>query len=551
MASGELRGLMANGLEQRSQNAEGKSQNAKVKPHPVFPFAFCVLPFAFSFRRWLSARRPLPSASCLLLSALCLLLAGCKVGPNYQRPPVATPPAYKELPPDNSPQASEWKTAQPSDAMARGKWWEIYNDPELNGLEEQVSISNQNIKTAEAQFREATFAVKIARSALFPTLSVQPSILNSRTSSNLSNSNNANFGRIATTYDLPLDVSWEADTWGSVRRSITSSAAAAQLSDAQLENARLSYQAQLAQDYFELRGTDGEEQLLETTFKSYQDYLKLTQDRFNSGVASGSDVAQAQTQLETARAQLIDYGVARAQYEHAIAVLTGKAPAELSISYSPIKIMPPPVPVGVPSTLLERRPDIAGAERQMAEANEQIGIAKAAYYPAIGLGSSGPTVGLESTTISHWISWPSRLWSIGPGLAETVYDAGKRRATLNQSIAAYDATVANYRQTVLTAFQQVEDNLAALRVLENEAQAEENAVKAAQNSLDISTYQYKAGVVNYLTVITEQAILLQDQVQALNILTRRMGASVLLIEALGGGWDASKLPSIAGLEHGK
>ena len=354
-----------------------------------------------------------------------------------------------------------------------------------------------------------------------------------------------------TTYDLPVNVSWEADTWGSVRRSIRQSAEAAQASAAQLENARLSYQAELAADYFELRGADSEKELLSTTVKSYEDYLKLTQDRFNSGVASGSDVAQAETQLQTARAQLIDYDVARAQYEHAIAVLTGKPPAEVSISYRGIKISPPPVPVGVPSTLLERRPDIAAAERQMAGANEQIGINKAAFYPAIGLATQGAPIGLESSSFLHWISWPSRFWSIGPGLDETVYDAGKRRATLNQSIAAYDATVANYRQIVLTAFQQVEDNLAALRVLEREAQAEEDAVKAAQSALDISTYQYKAGTVNYLTVITEQAILLTDQIQAVSILTRRMSASVLLIEALGGGWDTSKLPTIQAVSHGK
>ena len=348
-----------------------------------------------------------------------------------------------------------------------------------------------------------------------------------------------------------MNVSWEADTWGSIRRSVLSSAEAAQASDAVLENARLSYQAELAQDYFELRGTDGEKELLEATVKSYQDYLKLTQDRFNSGVASGSDVAQAQTQLETARAQLIDFDVARTQFEHAIAVLAGKLPSELSISRRSIKITPPPVPVGLPSGLLERRPDISNAERQMAEANEQIGIAKAAYYPAIGLTTNSAPIGLESTSFLRWISWPSKFWSVGPGLEETIYDAGRRRATLNQNLAAYDATVANYRQTVLTAFQQVEDNLAALRVLESEAQAEDDAVKAAQNSLDISTYQYKAGTVNYLAVITEQAILLQDQVQALNILTRRMSASVLLIEALGGGWDTSKLPTLQDVTHGK
>ena len=294
-------------------------------------------------------------------------------------------------------------------------------------------VSNQNLIAAEAQFREAKFAVKIARSNLYPTVSVTPyhcecAIVGHR---DTRQSSLCPYSR--TTYDLPVDVSWEADTWGSIRRSIQASAEAAQTSDAELENARLSYQAELAQDYFELRGTDGEKELLETTVKSYQDYLKLTQDRFNSGVASGSDVAQAQTQLETARAQLIDYDVARAQYEHAIAVLAGKAPAELSISYGSIKITPPPVPVGVPSTLLERRPDIANAERQMAEANEQIGIAKAAFYPPIGLTTNSSPVGLESTSFLHWISWPSRFWSVGPGLSETIYDAGKRRATLNQS----------------------------------------------------------------------------------------------------------------------
>jgi NodT family efflux transporter outer membrane factor (OMF) lipoprotein len=265
-------------------------------------------------------------------------------------------------------------------------------------------------------------------------------------------------------------------------------------------------------------------------------------------VASGSDVAQAQTQLETARAQLIDYDVARAQYEHAIAVLAGRPPAELSITYRPIKITPPPVPVGLPSTLLERRPDIAAAERQMAGANEQIGIAKAAFYPTLTISGAA---GVESSQFLRWINWPSRFWSVGPQLAETVFDAGRRRAALAQTLAAYDATVANYRQTVLRAFQQVEDNLAALRILENEARAEDQAVKAAQNSLDISTYQYKAGTVNYLTVITAQAILLQDRVQALSILTRRMSASVLLIEALGGGWDASTLPTVQEVAQGK
>ena len=504
-------------------------------------FAFRILSFDLS-------SCVLPRAACLLLAALCLVLTSCKIGPNYKRPPAPVPNAYKELPVQGSAQASEWAQAQPNDAIARGKWWEIYSDPELNALEEQVSISNQNIKQAEAQYREAKLNVRIARSYLYPTIATSPSIINSR-SSVTGTAGLQNFKPASrTTYDLPVDVSYEADIWGSVRRQYQAIIEAAQVSDAQLEGARLSYQAELAQDYFELRGTDGQKQLLDVTVKSYQEYLSLTQARFNSGVASGADVAQAQTQLNTARAQMIDLDVDRAQFEHAIAVLAGKAPAELSISAGPIKIQPPAVPVALPSQLLERRPDIAAAERQMAAANEQIGVAKAAYYPTISISATG---GVESTAFLKWISWPSRFWSVGPQLAETLFDAGRRRATVDQTIAAYDATVANYRQTVLGGFQQVEDNLAALRVLENEAQAQSEAVAAARNSLDIVTYQYKAGTVNYLSVITQQAILLQDQVQALNILTRRVSASVQLVKALGGGWDTSKLPDANSLKHGK
>jgi NodT family efflux transporter outer membrane factor (OMF) lipoprotein len=524
--------------EVRGQTAMREGEKSSPGPHPSLTPAVGPMPLQFSLRR-------LPAAITLLIAALCVLVSACKVGPNYVRPPAPVPTNYKELPPPGSPQASEWAPAQPNDAMARGKWWEIYNDPELNALEEQVSVSNQNLKQAEAQFREAKLNVRIARSYLYPTLTTSPSITNSRVPVT-GVANGSAFSR--TTYDLPVDVSYEADIWGSVRREFQSIAEAAQVSDAQLESARLSYQAELAQDYFELRGTDGNKGLLTTTVKSYEDYLKLTQDRFNNGVAAGSDVAQAQTQLETARAALIDYDVARAQYEHAIAVLTGKPPADLTVSTGPIKISPPPVPVGVPSTLLERRPDIAAAERQMAEANEQIGIAEAAFYPTISISASG---GVESTSFLKWISWPSRFWSVGPQAAETLFDAGRRRATVQQNIAAYDATVANYRQTTLTAFQQVEDSLASLRVLENEAKAQGDAVNAAQNALDYSTEQYKAGTVNYLSVITEQAILLQDQVQALNILTRRMSASVLLVEAVGGGWNTSKLPSVHDLQHSK
>ncbi len=489
------------------------------------------------------AHQGLALAASWLAAALCLLLfsSACMVGPNYKRPTAPVPATYKEAPPASYAQSSEWKQAQPSDGQARGKWWQIYNDSELNALEEQVAISNQNVLAAEAQFREAKYAIRVARSALFPTLSAAPTISTSRTSATLFNvqAGNLTSGE-RSIYNLPVDLSYQADIWGSIRRSVHSSQDLAQLSFAQLENARLAYQAALAQAYFELHGTDGQRELLENTVKSYQEYLKLTQDRFNSGVASGADVAQAETQLNTARAQLIDLGVARAQYEHAMAVLTGNPPSALSMASHPIKMTPPVIPVGVPSTLLERRPDIAAFERQVAASNEQIGITKAAFYPTLSLTASA---GLESGSIANWFTWPSRFWSVGPQLAETAFDAGRRRALVGQAQAAYDVTVANYRETVLTAFQQVEDNLAALRVLEQEAQAEEEAVKSAQSSLDISTYQYKAGTVAYLSVITAQAALLQNQIQAVNILTRRMTSSVLLIEALGGGWNASQIPS--------
>jgi len=486
----------------------------------------------------------------LALAGALLLSAACKVGPNYQRPTAPVPAAYKEVPPPaGSTDASTWQPAQPSDSAARGKWWEIYHDPQLNALEEQVAVSNQNVLAAEAQFREARDAVLATRSALFPTVTTSPSLSWSRSSNTLTNSQFTGQSTSSVTiYNLPFDATWQADLFGGIRRSVTSSENVAQASFAQLESARLTFQAELAQDYFGLHGTDGEERLLQDTVKSYQDYLQLTKDRFASGVASGADVAQAQTQLETARAQLIDYGVARAQFEHAIAVLTGKPPAALTVPSAPNQAPPPPIPTGVPSALLQRRPDIAAAERQMASANEQIGIAKSAFYPALTLNGGA---GFETADFAKWFTWPSRFWSVGPQFAETLLDFGRRRAQAAGAQAAYDATVANYRQTVLTAFQQVEDNLAALRVLQNEAQATDDAVRAARQALDISTYQYKAGTVDYLSVITEQTILLQNQVQEVNILTRRLAASVLLVEALGGGWNASTVPGPNDLIHGK
>ena len=407
---------------------------------------------------------PIRTGPILLVVAFVLLLGGCMVGPKYQRPSAPVPQVYKEASPTGYKEADGWKPAQPNDQILRGKWWDAYNDPALNALEEQVSISNQNVLAYEAQFREAREVVRAARASLFPTISTAPAITNSSSSGNLYGGNGQLQGLTTqrTVYNLPVDFSYQADIWGSIRRTVTADVNAAQATAAQLENARLSYQATLAEDYFELHGTDGDVDLLATTVQSYQDYLKLTQNRFDAGVASDADVAQAETQLNTTRAQLIEYGVARAQYEHAIAVLTGKPPAALSIPKLVLKTPPPPIPVSVPATLLERRPDIAAAERQMAAANEQIGIATAAYYPTVTLGAAG---GFESSSITQWFTWPSRLWSVGPQVAETLFDAGRRRAGVGSARYAYDATVADYRQTVLTAFQQVEDNLSALRIL--------------------------------------------------------------------------------------
>jgi NodT family efflux transporter outer membrane factor (OMF) lipoprotein len=467
----------------------------------------------------------------LTVSSLLLLSSACMVGPNYKRPAAPPTPAYKEALPEG------WKEAQPNDGAIKGKWWEIYNDPQLNALEEQVSISNQNVLVAEANFRAARYAVGIARAGLLPTVSVGPSIGVSRSSPG---SGVAGTSSITGLYQLPASASWTADIWGSIRRSVRASEDTAQADYAQLENARLSYQSELAADYFGMHGSDGEIDLLDRTVKSYQEYLKLTQDRYKAGVASGGDVALAQTQLDTTQAQLIDLGVARTQYEHAIAVLAGKPPAEVTIPSAILKTPPPAVPVGVPSALLERRPDIAAAERTMAATHEQIGIAVAAYYPTLTLSASG---GFEATNIAKWFSLPSRFWSLGAALPETVFEGGKRRAQVGMTKAQFDSTVATYRQTVLTAFQQVEDNLSALRILGDEAVAADRAVKAAKDTLDIAKNQYKAGTVNYLTVITAQATYLANEQTVVNLLARRLTASVQLVQALGGGWDGSQVPS--------
>lgn len=462
-----------------------------------------------------------------------ILMTGCMVGPKYQKPAAPVPPGFKEPLPEG------WKQADPSDGQIRGKWWEMYNDPGLNALEEQVAISNQNVLAFAAHYREAQAAVRVARSALFPTVSIGPSVTQSRNSGNASNGGITSSGQ-RTLYSLPVDVSWEADLWGSIRRTVNAASAQAQATAADLANATLLYQSELAQDYLLLHGVDGDIELLQRTVLLYRDYLKLTQDRFSAGIASDLDVAQAESQLEPAEAQLINLGVARAHYEHAIAVLTGKPPADLSIGAMVLTSAPPQIPIAVPSALMERRPDIAAEERLVAAANEQIGIAKAAFFPAVSLGGSA---GFQSSSITTWMAWPARFFSVGPSLAQTIFDAGKRRATMAEFEAAYDATVATYRQTVLTAFQQVEDALAAERILQDESASVDRAVKSAQRAMDLSTSQYKAGTADYLTVINAQTTLLSAQRTRVDLLTNRLTASVQLVVSLGGGWDASRLPS--------
>jgi len=501
-----------------------------MRQHRIAPSA----PRPFDSIVW-GRRFRLPTST-LLLAAVALLSTGCLKVPPYARPTAPAPPAFKEDPPQG------WKEAQPGDGALRGKWWEMFGDPALNALEEQVSLSNQNVLQAEAQFREAQAAVRVARTALYPLVGASASITGSQASSRLTN-RTGTFSPVGT-YDIPVSASYTADVWGSIHRGIAASANTAQSMAALLESARLLYQTELAQDYFQLHGLDGDAALLQQAVQSYQEYLTLTRNRFAGGIASDSDVAQAETQLYTTQAQLTDVGVQRAQLEHAIAILTGKPPLGFSIPPAPIQVAPPRIPVGLPSALLERRPDIADVERQAAAANQQIGIARAAFYPALTFAASA---GVQTTTLLDWITWPSRFWTIGPQLAQILFDAGKRTAQVAQAQASYDATAANYRQTVLTAFQQVEDNLAALRVLEGEVSILDQAVKSAQRSVTVSTAQYKEGTASYLQVITAQTIALQDERSAVDVQTRRMTASVLLIEALGGGWDASQLPTVEDL----
>jgi len=453
------------------------------------------------------------------------------VGPKYHQPVVQAPPAYKEI--------GDWKPAQPNDQNLGGAWWTIFQDPQLNALEEQVNVSNQNLKAATAQYRQARAVLRYYRADYYPTVTVGPSATRTRVSANAP-TNSILRGTTYNDFVLPFDVSYQADVWGRVRKNVESYREQAQASAADLATVNLSMHADLAVDYFQARSLDSEERLLNSTVKDYEQALDLTQSRFQGGIASEVEVEQAMTQLQTVRAEAVDVGVLRAQYEHAVAILIGKPPAEFSLPPLPLTAPPPHIPIGLPSDLLERRPDIASAERLVASANAQIGVARTAYYPMINLGASG---GFESSAITTLINGPSGLWSIGLSAVETVFDAGRRHALNDQARAAYDYQVAAYRENVLSGFQQVEDNLAAVRILEHEAQVQDEAVTAAQNSLNLSVIRYKGGVTSYLEVITAQSAALSDEVTAVNILGRRMANTVLLIQALGGGWDRSSLPA--------
>jgi NodT family efflux transporter outer membrane factor (OMF) lipoprotein len=480
---------------------------------------------------------------CLLTSAIiCMLLSGCMVGPKYVRLAAPQTPSFKEL--SDRREGDGWKVAHPEDTLFRGKWWELYGDKELNELEEQVDSSNQTLKIADANFQQARAAIRFSRASEAPTIGTAPSISTVRDSAHqpyfpASEANNGTGD-----FTLPFDLSYEIDLWGRVRRTVTASREEAQASAADLETARLSLHAEVAIDYFEVRSADAQERLLEETVNAYSEALDLTKNRFEGGAAPKSDVAQAQTQLDGARVQATDIMVQRAQYEHALAILIGKPPAAFDLPPVPLNLKSPTlpsIPVALPAQLLERRPDIAAAERRMAAANEQIGIARAAYYPTLNLAA---VAGLEGSSLLNWFSWPSRFWAVGPGLSETLFDAGRRRATTESAKAVYDGAIANYRQTVLTSFQQVEDNIVVLRVLQTESAQQHDTTEAAEDALRLFQNRYAGGVDTYLQVVTSQTTALANERNDIDITRRQFEANVLLIKALGGGWDVSTLPKL-------
>jgi NodT family efflux transporter outer membrane factor (OMF) lipoprotein len=443
---------------------------------------------------------------------------------------VTPPPAYKE--------SANWKPAQPNEQHLGGNWWEIFEDPQLNTLELQVNVSNQNLKAAVAQYQESRAALRYVRADYFPTVTTSPSATRQKYSNNRPTSSTFD-GLTFNDFVLPVNFSYQANVWGRVSRNVEAYREQAQATAADLAVVNLSMHSTLAIDYFAARTLDAEDKLLQDTVAQYQQAYQLNEDQYEGGLVSEVEVEQAKTILQTTRAQLVDVGVARAQYEHAVAVLLGKAPAEFTLLPLPLTTPPPPIPVGIPSELLERRPDIAGEERRVAAANARIGLAQTAYYPLVNILGAG---GFESGSITTLLQGPGAMWSIGGSLVQTLFDGGRRRATTDEAKASYDSAVASYRQTVLTSFQQVEDNLAALRILEQEAGVQASAVDAARRSLDLSNSRYEGGVTSYLEVITAQNADLSDELTAVNILGRRMASAVLLIEAIGGGWDRNSLP---------
>ena len=447
------------------------------------------------------------------------LLCSCKVGPDYHRPAFETAPDYKE--------STDWKPSEPNDILSRGPWWTIYNDDVLNGLEDQVNISNENIKAAAAAFEQSRALVAQARAGLWPTIAALFQVTRAQS---------APFPQ-STTYNAGLTGTWNLDIWGGIRRNVESDRDSAQAANASLAAARLSAQGQLAISYFELRAQDQNQVLLDNTVDAETQSLKITESRYKFGVAARADVVSAEAQLLSSQAQQVNNKIQRAVLEHAIAVLIGQQPAVFSLAVAPIRTDVPTVPAGIPSTLLERRPDVAQAERRVAAANAQIGVAKAAYFPTVQLGGGG---NFEGSGVSHLFSASNRIWSFGPELAETLFDAGLRRAQVAQARAAYDATVDTYRQTVLTSFEQVEDDIVTLKVLEEQSGIEEKAVKAAREAEALTLNQYKAGTVPYSSVITAQTTRFAQEETALAVLSSRLQGSVNLIEALGGGWDQSQ-----------
>jgi NodT family efflux transporter outer membrane factor (OMF) lipoprotein len=473
-----------------------------------------------------------------------LALAGCTVGPTYHKPSVALTDRFKEATPADMATAGTWRAATPAATLPRGAWWLVFGDPELDRLETALDASNQSLKSQEAKFREARAMIGYQRAAEFPTISTGPSLNSVKYSANqpyFTETHPAPEGDLT----LPFDLSYEVDLWGSVHRSVAAAREEAQASAADVATARLSLEAELAMDYVELRSADAQQRLLDDTVKAYADALRLAQNRLAGGYAPGSDVAQAQTQLDTTRVQDTDIGVARAQYEHAIAVLIGLPPAAFTLPPAPLDLQPPALPPGLPSELLQRRPDIAAAERRMAEANEKIGIAIAAYYPSVNLSGSA---GFEGTSFANWFAWPSLFWAVGTTLSQQLFDGGRLQSQTDQARAAYDDNVAQYRQTVLTAFQQVEDNLAALRILSTESQQQHAAVASAKYSLQLFQNRYVGGEDTYLNVITAQTFELTNQRNDVDIQRRRMEADVALVKALGGGWTDADIPALK--QHG-